>query len=148
MATGTVRENRKGFPSGLANSVTKRSSEGQSRGLEKRTLYFWNGETQRMSVHSLLVMLPLGRTGLKKKKEMANFKHWIFQYLLCWKIIMQAWGEWTCLSNFCNVIKCCAEQENGGKHCFSFYGVSATNAYSVHKKKLLKVSLTKTSDSL
>ena len=61
---------------------------------------------------------------------------------------MQAWGEWTCLSNFCNVIKCCAEQENGGKHCFSFYGVSATNAYSVHKKKLLKVSLTKTSDSL
>ena len=47
---------------------------------------------------------------------------------------MQAWGEWTCLTNFCNVIKRCQEQESGGNIFFHFMDISAPNAYIVHKK--------------
>lgn len=61
---------------------------------------------------------------------------------------MQARGEWTCLTNFCNVIKCCEEQESGGKHClFYFMDISATNAYIVHKEGT-EGRLTQASDSV
>ena len=75
MATGTVRENTKGFPSGLANSMNKKEVRGSVRWFRKENLVYLKWRDTK-DVCALSTSYAVGRTGLKEKqKQMANFKH-------------------------------------------------------------------------
>ena len=68
MATGTVRENRKGFPSGLANSMTKKEVRGSIRWFTKENLVYLKWRDTK-NVCALSTSYAVGRTGLKEKQK-------------------------------------------------------------------------------
>ena len=68
MATGTVRENRKGFPSGLANSMIKKEVRGSIRWFRKENLVFLKWRDTK-DVCALSTSYAVGRTGLKEKQK-------------------------------------------------------------------------------
>ena len=68
MAPGTVRENTKGFPSGLANSMTKKEVRGSIRWFRKENLVYLKWRDTK-DVCALSTSYAVGRTGLKEKQK-------------------------------------------------------------------------------
>ena len=136
MATGTVRENRKGFPTGLANSMTKKEVRGSIRWFRKENLVFlkWRDTKDVCALSTCYAASGEDRTQRKTKVNgqfqtlnipippvLKNYNAGMGgvdlsdQLLQCYQVLRRTRKWWKTLF-------------------FHFMDISATNAYIVHKK--------------